>query len=49
MTNSCNAVNLHKMYFEDVINNNPFPIEKDSQMVDLLKDLYGGDYNKLVN
>lgn len=49
MTYNCNAVNLHKMYMDDVINNNPFSLEKDSQMVDLLKDLYGGDYNKLAH
>ena len=46
---NCNSVNFHNMYIEDVITNNPYAIEKESQMNDLLKDYYGGDYNKLAN
>jgi Fe-Mn family superoxide dismutase len=39
-----NAIILHEMYFSDVVNNNPYSIEKDEQMSLFLKELYG-DYN----
>lgn len=42
-----NAITFHEMYMSDVVTNNPYPIEKDSQMVALLKQYYG-DYNSLV-
>lgn len=38
-----NAINLHEMYLSDVINNNPYALEKDSQMKELLKELYGSE------
>lgn len=41
-----NSVHFHDLFLSDVINNNPYSIEKDSQMRDLLKQLYDGDYNK---
>ncbi len=45
---SKNSVLLHDLYLADVINNNPYPIEKDKQMHDILKSLFG-DYNKFVH
>lgn len=37
---NCNAVHLHQMYFDDVVNSKPYPLEKTPVMEQLLDDLY---------
>lgn len=41
-----NAVYLHGIYINDVINNNPYPLSKESQMQELLKQYYDSDEAK---
>lgn len=39
---NCNSVCLHEMYFADVVDSNPFPLERSETAQELLKDLYEG-------
>lgn len=41
-THNCNAVCLHQMYFEDVIDNKPYGLDRSEAAQGLLKDLYEG-------
>jgi Fe-Mn family superoxide dismutase len=41
---NCNAVRLHNLFMDDVVNCKPFSLEKDSQMKDLMKDLFDGQF-----
>lgn len=47
LSHNTNAVFLHEMYFTDVINCKPYPLEKDDQAKNLIKEFFPGGANKL--
>ncbi len=46
---NCNGSRLHELYFEDIINSKPYPIDRSPQIEDTVSKLYQGGVKALMS
>lgn len=46
---NCNGFRLHEMYFQDIINSKPFPLDKSPQIQEVISEAYDGGTKAMLS